>query len=343
MRVTTRNSRELVSMSNESMTTLRTKTVQGFGIKPWHYSEGVSAPPYPDAVPEDVVAGMFPNIVEVPNGYRLPPAIAADGVTEGEWIVDSDRKALLRDDTNALLAVVGNDYAVHQYGPTLLAMGLPTACAGILRGGRNAWVQYGTADEVTTADNVRFSTKLLCVTSADASLATQMRYVTTLAVCDNTLSAALREGGGTLQRVRHTRLSVPRVEGMRRAFRLIDQVAEQAIAAITEQVRTTVTDAQVSALLDKLLPNSVPGVTSSSRARSMADRNRAAIQTRYRGMWSPYTGTEFGILQAVDTTRRWDIRKSGDIQEAQMRKVVSGAFDRKMSDTQRMLQGVRSQ
>ena len=329
-------------MSNETMQTLRTNTVQGFGVKAWHYREGISSQPFPDAVPEDVVAGMFPQIVEVPNGYQAPPTITPDGVSAGEWTPNPDHKTLLRADTNAPLAVVGKDYGVHQYAPTLLGMGLPVACAGILREGRHAWVQYGTADEVMTADNVRFTTKLLCVTSADASLATQMRYVTTLAVCDNTLSAALREGGDTVQRVRHTRLSVARVEDMRRAFGLIDQVAEEAAAGITAQVRTTVSDAQISALLDRLLPNSVPGVAKTTRSRSIAEGKRTAIQRRYRGMWADYTGTEFGILQAIDTASRWDFKKSGDKQENNMRKVVAGEFDANMRAAKAHLAAVRT-
>ena len=329
-------------MSRETMETLRTNTVQGFGVKAWHYRAGVSAEPYPADVPEEVVAGMFPQIVEVANGYQAPPQITPEGVSAGEWTADPEHKTLLRADTNAPLAVVGKDYGVHQYAPTLLGMGLPIACAGILREGRHAWVQYGTADEVTTADNVRFTTKLLCVTSADASLATQMRYVTTLAVCDNTLSAALAEGRDTVQRVRHTRLSVARVEDMRRAFGLIDQVAETAAATITEQVRTTVTDAQISALLDRLLPNSVPGVATTTRSRSIAEGKRVAIQRRYRGMWSDYAGTEFGILQAIDTASRWDFKKSGDKQENNMRKVVAGEFDTNMRAAKAHLAAVRT-
>lgn len=49
-------------MSNETMQTLRTNTVQGFGVKAWHYREGISSQPFPDAIPEDVVAGMFPRL-----------------------------------------------------------------------------------------------------------------------------------------------------------------------------------------------------------------------------------------------------------------------------------------
>lgn len=336
------NTKELVTMTRESLSTLRSSTVQGYGVKAWHYRQGISAEPFPADVPEDVVAAMFPTIVEVPNGYQTPPQITAEGVSAGEWVADPEHKTLLRGDTNAPLAVVGKDYGVHQYAPTLLGMGLPIACAGILREGRHAWVQYGTADEVTTADNVRFTTKLLCVTSADASLATQMRYVTTLAVCDNTLSAALSEGRDTVQRVRHTRLSVARVEDMRRAFGLIDQVAETAAATITEQVRTTVTDAQISALLDRLLPNSVPGVATTTRSRSIAEGKRVAIQRRYRGMWSDYAGTEFGILQAIDTASRWDFKKSGDKQENNMRKVVAGEFDTNMRAAKAHLAAVRT-
>jgi hypothetical protein len=129
---------------------------------------------------------------------------------------------------------------------------------------------------------------------------------------------------------------------MRRAFGLIDQVAETAAAGITEQVRTTVSDAQISALLDRLLPNSVPGVAKTARSRSIAEGKRVAIQRRYRGMWSDYAGTEFGILQAIDTASRWDFKKSGDKQENNMRKVVAGEFDTNMRAAKAHLAAVRT-
>jgi phage/plasmid-like protein (TIGR03299 family) len=327
-------------MTRESMESLRTNTVQGYGFKAWHYREGISAEPYPAAIPETVVADMFPTITEVPNGYQTPTEITADGVTVGEWVPAPDHKTLLRADTRTPLAVVGKDYGVHQYGTSLLGMGLPIAAAGILREGRNAWVEYGTADgEVVTADNVEFVTKLLCVTSADASLATQMRYVTTLAVCDNTLSWALAEGADTAMRVRHTRLSVAAVDNMRRAFGLIPDIAEQTAATITGQIRRTVTTAQVNQLLDRLLPNSAPGAVP-GRSRSIAENKRAAIRARYNGMWADYTGTAFGILQSIDTASRWDFKKTGDKQEANMRKVIGGDFDTNMRTTQHHLAAI---
>lgn len=327
-------------MTQESMQSLRTNTVQGYGVKAWHYREGISSQPFPGAVPEEVVAGMFPTITEVPNGYQLPAEITADGVSGGNWVENPDHKTLLRDDTKAPLAVVGKDYGVHQYAPTLLEMGLPIAAAGILREGRNAWVQYGTADgEIVTADNVQAVTKLLCVTSADASMATQMRYVTTLAVCDNTLAWALGEGADTAQRVRHTRLSVARVEDMRRAFGLIPDIAAQTAAAITNQTRQEVTAAQVNQLLDRLLPQSAPGAEP-GRSRTIAANKRHQITRRYRGMWADYTGTAFGILQAIDTASRWDFKKTGDKQEANMRKVIGGEHDTNMRKAQTHLAAV---
>jgi len=326
-------------MSNETMQSLRENTVQGFGIKAWHYREGISAAPYADAVPEHIVAGMFPHIDEAVTGFYTEPELTADGVTGG-WVENPSHKTLVRADTAAPLGVVGKDYGVHQYAPTLLGMGLPIAAAGILREGRHAWVQYGTADTVTTTDNVRFVTKLLAVTSADGSLATQMRYVNTLAVCDNTLAAALTEGKDTAQRVRHTRLSVPRVDDMRAAFGLIDNVAEQAADAITNQVRTSVTDRQISALLDELLPATAPGAAVTSRSRSIAGNKRDAITRRYRGMWSDYQNSAFGILQAIDTASRWDFKKSGDKAEHNMRKVVSGELDTAMTKHQRQLDAI---
>lgn len=323
-------------MSMETLDALRSNTIQGYGVKAWHFREGVSPEPYPGPIPESAIEGLFPTIVEVAAGYRMPASITPDGVAPGGWVAYEDAKVLLRGDTDAPLAVVGKDYTVHQYYATLGDMGLPAASAGLLNEGRHAWVQYGTADTVTTPENVRFATKLLCVTSANGSLATQMRYVTTLAVCDNTLGAALREGRDTARRVRHTRFSVPRVDDMRRAFGLLPDVAEQVAASIHRDTRVRVDRRQVEAFLAELFP--VPG--EAGRSRTIAENKQSAVRHRLYTMWGDYAGTRFGVLQAVDTARRWDFRKSGDLQEHNMRKVISGEFDGEFEKAARVLDAV---
>lgn len=313
-------------MSIETFETLSTNTIQGYGVKAWHFKEGLSPEPFAGPIPEQIVADLFPRIIEVPVAYQAPTVMDETGVSGGDWVVSEEHKSLLRGDTNEMLAIVGESYAPHQYEETLLGMGLPIASAGLLKGGRHAWVQYGTADVVTTPENVQFVTKLLAATSADQSLSTQFRYVTTLAVCDNTLSAALQEGSGTVKKVRHTRLSVPRVDEVRKAFGLIDEVAEQVSDNIAAQTRITVTDAQISTLMQMVFPATAPGSTTVGRAQTIAQNKRDAVMTRLNGMWSEYDNTKFGVLQAFDTAARWDWRTT-DAEKA-FSKTITGDFDK---------------
>lgn len=313
-------------MSAETIETLNRNTVQGYGVKAWHFKEGVSREPFPDAVPETVVSDLFPRLVETSIGHQAPG---------GDWVIDPTSKGLTREDTGDLLGIVSEAYAPHQYAETLLGMGLPIASAGLLRGGRHAWVQYGTADTVVTPENVKFTTKLLTVTSADATLATQFRYVTTLAVCDNTLASALKEGKDTVQRVRHTRFSVPRVDSMRNAFGLIDNVAESVTENISRQIDTTVTDEQISKFLDSLLPASMDSSDVEGRAKTIAVNKRNAVEKRRQTMWAEFANTQFGLLQALDTAARWDFRTTDT--EKVMSKTISGEFDRGMADASKVL------
>lgn len=313
-------------MSKETFATLSKNTVQGYGVKAWHYKEGVSPEPFAGPVPEQVVADLFPRIIEVPVSFQTPVVMDENGVSGGEWIVDETEKALLRADTNAKLATVGEGYAPHQYEETLLGMGLPIACAGLLKGGAHGWVQYGTADTVTTTDNVEFVTKLLAVTSADASLSTQYRYVTTLAVCDNTLSIALQEGADTAVKVRHTRNSVARVAEVRKAFSLIGDVEEITAVNISEQIETAVSNFQIDRLMNELFPAQAPGSGVTGRGLTIAKNKRDDVMTRLNGMWGDYKNTKFGVLQALDTATRWDFRTT-DAEKA-LGKTIAGDFDR---------------
>lgn len=285
-------------MSQESLQWLNENVITGYGVKPWHYREGISREPFDGPIPESVLASFFPVIAE-----RAEQWVDAHGNTRG----DHERKRLVRQDAEESLAVVGAGYIPHQYRDTLCGLGLPYASAGMLRKGALAWVQCGDGDTVTTKDNVRFSSKLLVATSCDGSYATQFRRVTTLVVCDNTLAQATLQNEGTVTKIRHTSNSLARIDIARREYGLLDAGSEAVASGITGLIQVEITDAQIDKFLTDLLE---PKHDEGRKTPKTVTAKRDAIEHWLDGAWSDYRNTAFGVLQSVDAASRWDYATS---------------------------------
>jgi len=110
--------------------------------------------------------------------------------------VKTDRFALVRNDTDAMLGMVSKHYKTVQpheiidtMEPFVNLLGYNIDTAGALKGGKVIYVSAKTS-ELTIGDNDTLQRYLLVNTSFDGSSATEARLTTTRVVCNNTLSAA---------------------------------------------------------------------------------------------------------------------------------------------------------
>jgi phage/plasmid-like protein (TIGR03299 family) len=257
-------------MSHETSVWLNTSTLIGFTDQrghAWHYraeDQGGEPSHYPGAVPVDAVERrLFGwSAQSRPRYVRLPAEDidAADGIDEEGMPFRQakipDRQAITRGDTGAVLGIFADGYRIHQYPQwllstvaTILDADLSIGSAGLLRGGAVAWVSVEVPDTITTPEGVQFRPNLLACTFHDGSLATTYQRVVTNVVCDNTMSAALKEGGPRLK-VRHSRNSVGRLTEVRDALAIVHTVAEDFAAQVAELTATTVTDRQWTRFLD---------------------------------------------------------------------------------------------
>jgi len=320
-------------MSSETVQWLNENVLTGYGHTPWHFVEGESTPPFAGAVPLQAALNMCPVYVSRPEGYL------AD---DGSFVADEGRQRILAvrgGKAMGLGSVHGEGYAIHQPSDTVLGLLEEMVSFGVLREGQGVWAQYGHPDVVTTPEGVRFQAKILATTGADG-FSSSLREVVTLAECDNTLAAAMNETEGRRESVRHTRLSVPRVEDMRARFGLLDEVVDSFAATIAADVRNELTTSQVDRFLSKMFPLTAPGVEVVPRSTATQKRKRDAVSAWYTGKFAGWKGTEFGILQAFDAAARWDFKVSGNAQEANMVKVISGEWDQQMSSARKALRQV---
>jgi phage/plasmid-like protein (TIGR03299 family) len=302
-------------MSKESSTWLNTQTLIGFVEKrgqAWHYresSQGVESNHYAQAIPEaDVKRRLF----------SWEPQVGIVSATySGGSITADDRQAIIRpagtfgdDDQGEILGLFKSGYKIHDYDTwlvqnvsTLLDSDLSIGSAGLLKGGAVAWVQVEMPDTITTPEGVEHRPFLTAATSCDGSLSSTYKVGTQLVVCDNTLTGALSEKTETVK-VKHSVNSLNKINDVRDALGIVYATGDAVNAEIARLTQIDVSDRAWSAFLDAHveLPE-LPAGKATSRSYGMAERKREALTQLWNNdnRVSPWRGTGFGVVQAVNT------------------------------------------
>lgn len=324
-------------MSRETLEWLNTNTLIGFTEKrghAWHYREG-SDNHYEGAVPmEDVKRRLFNWQAE-----ERPLYVDAKPV-ETPPVEVPDFKAITRSDNGEVLGIFKDGYVPHQYSEWLLKnvsaildADLSIGSAGLLRGGRQAWVSVETPDTITTPEGVAYRPNLLAVASFDGSLATTYKPVVTNVVCDNTMNAGLREQGPQFK-VKSTRNSMGRLADAREALGIVHTIADDFAAEVEELCAQEFTDRQFARLVEDLTPYD-PNAKS-TRGQTMAENKRDKLHE----LWSSdervveWRGTAYGAWQAINTYQHHESPfKGGNRAERNMIRVVTGQMDKADQDT----------
>jgi phage/plasmid-like protein (TIGR03299 family) len=321
-------------MSKESAAWLNTQTLIGFTDKrghAWHYKaseQGAEPNHYPGAIPvEDVRRRLFSWSAE--SG----PVYVNVGAGDAPIMVHvPDLQAIYHSDTLDVFKIFKDGYVRHQYDAwlidnvqTIMTGDLGIGSAGLLRNGGQAWVSVEVPDNVTTPEGVTFRPNLLACTSHDGTLATTYKRVVTLTVCDNTLSAALGEDGQTYKR-KHSRYSELDVSAARDALAMIHGTAEDFTATVARLTRVDVSDKAWRAFVDAHAP--LPA--EAGRSFTMAERQREELSRLWHhdSRVSPWRGTAFGVVQAVNTyAHHYGVVRGASRPERNMSRAVTGDVD----------------
>jgi phage/plasmid-like protein (TIGR03299 family) len=330
-------------MSRETIEWLNTNTLIGYTSErgtAWHYRaeiQGTESNHYAGAVPvEDVRRRLFHW--QAIEGTVQTVVLLPDGVAT---ITDPKRKAIVRPDTQEVLGVFKKRYQIHAYDKWLLETvaellddDLSIGSAGLLRGGAVAWVSVEVPETITTREGVAFRPHLLAAASHDGSTATGYHRCIQLVVCDNTMSAALRESEGHDQnvRVRHSSRSLERLIEARAALGIVHTIADEFAAEVAQLTSVTVSDGDWNRFLDSLVP--VPDERGRARTNAQAKRETLGRIYHEDERAAPWQRTAFGVLQAVNTMVHHETNVRGATRaERNMERAVSGEIDRLDRDT----------
>lgn len=345
-------------MSRESLSTLNTQTLIGFTAQrghAWHYraaEQGNEPNHYPGPVPvADVRRRLFawkamssPKRWDVPADYADATGVDADG-NPIRTVTSTDQVIWRSDRPDVDLGTFREGYEIHQYDETLLdglskiitpdglavtTDSLAIGSAGLLKDGRQAWVQIETPDTVKTPEGLAFRPSLLAVTSHDGSIATTFAAAVTVVVCDNTMATALGESrdSGRRIKIKHSKGSKLRIKDAREALGVIVESAENFAQDVAALCRIEVSDHQYRQFLDLVMP-----IKSNDRAAvTRVQRNRSRLTQLYNhdNRVSPWRGTAFGLVQLMNTYRHHaaPIAKDTHRAERNMSNAITGATAR---------------
>jgi phage/plasmid-like protein (TIGR03299 family) len=216
-----------------------------------------------------------------------------------QFITLPEQHVLFRSDTNAPLGVVSNKYQVVQPGEVIeffrdiaKAGGLELSAAGTIYGGKRFWAtaKIGEAAPASVADKI--GGYILISTSADGSLATEVRRTTVRTVCKNTLQMAMADAKASIK-VTHRSVFDP------------DSVKEfmGLNTAAWDSFRHTVTRlANIEMLEDEAVEMTAQVFGGGEKVRETAGYKKVLSLFNGEGMGSTLDGvmgTRWGFLNAV--------------------------------------------
>lgn len=315
-------------MSRETREWLSTNVLVGFTEKrgnAWHYREGDDNH-FEGPVPLDVVEKRL---------FDWHPVAVPETYTYQGRTYTSDDVVVIRSDNAYKLGTFAGNHVPHAYGEWLLANmaqiideDLAVGSAGLLKGGRIAWVQVEMPETMEAVGGVKIRPFLNAFGSLDGSFATTYKLGITNVVCDNTMRAAQGEKSPQVK-IRSTvnAKKLFSAERTREALGIVFNVGEEFAAEVAELLATDFTNRQFEALTASL--TAVPedaGKRAQTLARSKADTLLSLWRDDERV--APWAGTAWGAYQALNTYDQHFVRvQGGNRAERNMLHSMSGKTD----------------
>lgn len=336
-------------MSRETIEWLNTNTLIGFTEKrgkAWHYRQG-NDNHYVGGIPvDDVRKRLFDWHAEerpVIVGHNVTDANGDPVITVPDEVIPGF-KAWVHPKTGETLGVHKATRALHQYDEWLLDTtaqvlddDLQIGSAGLLQGGRVAWVQVEVPDTIETPEGVKFRPFILARSSMDGSVATTFSRSVTNTVCDNTMAIAATEHGGQRVTFRATGNSDVKLGAAREALGIVYSAADDFALQVAELTSIHFTARDFDRLLEIEFPAEKPTVAvTAEERRALAHWHKVQQKRTYvRDMYrfdervAPWTGTAFGAWQAFNTYDQHErkIRSDNRVERNQLQ-VVKGQQDR---------------
>lgn len=323
----------------------------------WHLrqsSQGDEPNHYPGPIPYADVVRRLADWEAVPRRVAVEKPATIETMTHlnednepVRWEVQADRQAIDTSDTDETLGLFKAGYKPHQFKEWLLenvqgllSDDLVISSAGLLRNRAVMWTEV-SVPETKNVNGVLYRPNLLSATSFDGSLATTYKRTIGATVCDNTLSAALSEGGTTLK-FKHTKGSPTRIAQTRDALAIIESTSKQFEAAVRTLTSAKISHVQFKEVLNVLVPvdeDSSPLAQNAARGKQNALTSMLYTDPRVE----PWADNAFGVLQLFNTWEQHErpVRGAKLRVERNMFDSLSGKVEKTDADVLAALHGLQ--
>jgi phage/plasmid-like protein (TIGR03299 family) len=224
----------------------------------------------------------------------------------------TEHKAVVRDDTNAMLGVIGkqnaNGLVSHGYMGEIFEAILEQPnvkydTAGSIRGGAQVWASAYIDEPTQVAGDDTLTLPYLALLNAhDGSAALKIVRTSVRVVCANTYAAAELEGqrSGHEFTFRHTATIKDRIEEAKAALTGVRRDHAEWIKLAEELSLIPVSDEQFKLFVTRFVPEPVADVVS-DRVRSNIERDRARITNCYLNSVTTNgnRGSALGVINAT--------------------------------------------
>jgi phage/plasmid-like protein (TIGR03299 family) len=218
-----------------------------------------------------------------------------------------EKVAIVRNDTKAILSVVGEDYAPIQntemfaFFESLVGCGeLKYETAGSLFGGRRVFATAKTKNQVRINGTDDVSDTYICVfNSHDGSLALKSFFTNIRVVCNNTLNAAIR-GAKNAVSIRHTGDISSRIQEAQTILNINAEYTHK-FSEIANHLALKQVDSKMveQFLLDCFAPKKEEGDEASTRAKNIMTRVKNNFENDPKNNLKGISGTAWSLLNAV--------------------------------------------
>lgn len=224
----------------------------------------------------------------------------------GDSLLQSDNEIIYRDDTKAQLGIATNRYKLVQPAEILEFFrdlvgvnGWGLDVVGALDGGKKVWALAKTENEFAVKGTVdKVGMYLMLATSFDGSLATVAKFSSIRVVCNNTLTATMRDG---LQAIKIGHSSNFKADKVKEQLGLISLATNQLEEKANILANRKVSHKEAGRfLIDLLAGKDVQAEELSTRQANIIQGVFDLYNGRGKGSTMPTAnGTAWGLLNAV--------------------------------------------
>lgn len=259
----------------------------------------------------------------------------------GKVVPVSSYSVFRSSDNMELASNVGAGYAVRQnwqhfeFVDALLEAngGSHYDSAGALGNGARIWLSVRVPKADFSIGDDKHLTYLLFASSHDATLAHISKLTTTRVVCQNTLSAALRDGE-KMFRVKHTKQANARLEQAKNLMTGVVQNAQELQAKLDKLSRRKMTRESMLSVINRLFPAPKDAEANTTRRENVVTSVLQLFANNDNNAFPEQRGTAYAMLNAITNytdhqrTARITSNRSGmEVETARAENAVMGTGD----------------